>query len=73
MLGITAFNLVTVTLQILEYKKYYDRVPLFLRNYLQEKTVRILGGKIKENPKELYINIALLLILIILNIVIFLI
>lgn len=71
MLGLTLFNLVAVSLQLLEYKKYYDRLPPFLRKYLKEKTIRILGEKIKENPKDLYINIALLVLLIILNIVIF--
>lgn len=71
LLGITLYNIVNVILSALEYKQYYDKIPLSLRQYLQEKTVRILGDKISENKQELWINFGLLLLLISLNIVLF--
>ena len=71
MLGITLFNLVNVIFSILEYKKYYDQVPSFLRKYLQKKTVSILGKKVSENNQGIRLNLGLLAILIALNIVFF--
>ena len=71
MLGITLFNIFNVTVSILKYKKYFDRLPPFMRTYFQEKTKTILGSKLVDNYKEIRINLGLLGILIVLNIVLF--
>ncbi|NJN72106.1 MAG: hypothetical protein HC799_04465 [Limnothrix sp. RL_2_0] len=71
--GITIFNIYNVILSALEYKRYYDQLPLGLRRYLQDKTVRILGDKISKSHKELWQNLGLLVVLILLNIVLFII
>ncbi len=72
LLGVTLFNVFNVVMSALEYKQYYDKLPNGLRLYLQQKTVQILGDKISKNKKDLWINIALLVVLISLNIVSFL-
>ncbi|MGB2924833.1 MAG: hypothetical protein WBB82_06000 [Limnothrix sp.] len=71
LLAITLFNVANVVLFVLEYKRYYDKLPTVLRKYLQEQTVRILGKKIAQNYKELWINLGLLCLLMTLNVVAF--
>lgn len=71
MLGITLFNIFNVTVSLLKYKQYFDRLPPFLKQYLQKKTKQILGEKLVENYREIKINLGLLGILIVLNIVLF--
>ena len=66
-----ALRTLTTTVSILKYKKYFDRLPPFIRRYFQEKTKTILGSKLVDNYKEIRINLGLLGILIILNIVLF--
>lgn len=72
MLGITLFNIFNVTVSLLKYKQYFDRLPPFLKQYLQKKTTQILGDKLVANYREIQINLGLLGILIVLNIVLFL-
>ncbi|AFY40051.1 hypothetical protein Lepto7376_3898 [[Leptolyngbya] sp. PCC 7376] len=71
MLGITLFNVFNVVVSILKYKRYFDRLPLFLQRYFQEKTKKILGNKLNDSHREIQINLGLLGILITLNIVLF--
>lgn len=73
LLLVTLYNIYNVLLSVLEYKQYYDKIPLKLRLYLQQKTLKILGNKISENKRELWLNFGLLLILMLLNVVLFLI
>ena len=71
MLGITLFNIFNVTVSLLKYKQYFDRLPPVLKRYLQNKTKQILGDQLVENYREIKINLVLLVILIALNIVLF--
>ena len=67
LLGITLYNVGNVLLTALEYRQYYEKLPLKLRHYLQQKTARILGEKMNTYKKELWVNFGLLLLLISLN------
>lgn len=73
MLAITLFNIGNVIVSLLKYKQYFDRLPPFLKQYLQTKTKQILGDKLIENYRDIKINLGLLGLLILLNIVLFLI
>ncbi len=69
LLGVTIYGMIKTIPKLIEYKSWYDKTPLFMRKYLLKNGAEIMKKKIEENQEDVKINLALVVILMILNIV----
>ncbi|HEY9701995.1 MAG TPA: hypothetical protein V6C58_06095 [Allocoleopsis sp.] len=71
--GVTMYGLIKTVPKVIKYKSWYDKTPPFMRKYLLKTGAEIMTKKIDEHQEDVKINLALVVILIILNIVLWLI
>ena len=67
----TIYEVIVVLKDLIQYKKYFDTLPFFLRQFIIRHGVTILKEKVRVNYREIRTNFTLLIILIILNIILF--
>lgn len=66
-LTLTLLGAIAMAAKLLQYQKYYHRLPGFVREYLGKRFMAIIAQKLQANPQDLIFNLFLLLILVNLN------
>ncbi len=66
-LTLTLLGAMAMAAKLLQYQKYYHRLPGFLREYLGKRSMAIIEQKLQANPQDLILNLFLLVILVSLN------
>lgn len=73
LLAIAIGSLVTVFWQVFQYKKYYDRLPIFIRKYFSKHSNQIAINQLQNHRQDLIHNAILLIIVLGLNLILWLI
>lgn len=68
-LTLTLLAAMVMVVNLLQYKKLYDKLPGFVREYLGKRSMNIVAQKLQANPQDLILNLFLLLILVSLNLI----
>ncbi len=68
-LTLTLLGAMAMAAKLLQYQKYYDKLPGFVRKYLGKRSRAIVAQKLQANPQDLILNLFLLLILVSLNLI----
>lgn len=71
LLAVAVYSLVNIIISIVKYKQYYHKIPKTWTNKLVRKGGQIISKQLQQQRQGIAINIALLLILIGLNILMF--
>ncbi len=65
--GLTLFEVAVFLRKVFRYKKYFDKLPRSVRQFLQKRSSRFILGRTKVHRRDLIINGCLIGLLLILN------
>ncbi|MGK7915970.1 MAG: hypothetical protein AB4038_10555 [Prochloraceae cyanobacterium] len=71
LLLITLYGLLQLTINLFKYKPYYEKIPVWMKNYIFHHGGKFLWKKLGEHRRDLIINGLLLAMLVFLDILAF--